>query len=314
MAAQGQKLAGVQAGLTELRNRLLFVFVALIVSRVGSHIPVPGINPDRLRQLFEQNQGGILDLFNMFSGGALHRMSILALGVMPYITSSIIMNLLTMMHPPLQQLRKEGEAGRRKITQYTRYGTLLVALIQGSALAATLANQGLAFTPELRVPLRRDHGARYRCAVHDVARRADHRARRRQRYFAVDLLEHRVGFPGRDRALVRSGAAGRHQHRRAARHRRVRHRRRRLRGVHRTRSTAHHGQLRETPAGAARLSGAVEPSAAEGQHGRRHSGDLRVEPAARAVVAGAVVRSDARAWNGCRKCRWCCRPGSRCTS
>ena len=79
----------------------------------------------------------------MFSGGALQRMSILALGVMPYITSSIIMNLLTMMHPPLQQLRKEGEAGRRKITQYTRYGTLLVALVQGSALAATLANQGL---------------------------------------------------------------------------------------------------------------------------------------------------------------------------
>jgi preprotein translocase subunit SecY len=145
MSAQGQKLAGVQAGLTELRNRLLFVLFALVVSRVGSHIPVPGINPERLRQLFEQNQGGILDLFNMFSGGALHRMSILALGVMPYITSSIIMNLLTMMHPPLQQLRKEGEAGRRKITQYTRYGTLLVSLIQGSALAATLANQGLAF-------------------------------------------------------------------------------------------------------------------------------------------------------------------------
>ncbi len=103
-----------------------------------------------MRQLFEQNQGGILDLFNMFSGGALQRMSILALGVMPYITSSIIMNLLTMMHPPLQQLRKEGEAGRRKITQYTRYGTLLVALIQGLALAATLANQGLAFDSGLR--------------------------------------------------------------------------------------------------------------------------------------------------------------------
>jgi preprotein translocase subunit SecY len=146
MAEQGQKLAGVQAGLSELRNRLLFVFVALLVSRIGSHIPIPGINPDQLRRLFEQNQGGILDLFNMFSGGALERMSILALGVMPYITSSIIMNLLTMMHPPLQQLRKEGEAGRRKITQYTRYGTLLIALVQGSALAATLANQGLAFT------------------------------------------------------------------------------------------------------------------------------------------------------------------------
>ncbi len=147
MSAQGQKLAGVQAGLSELRNRLLFVLVALIVSRIGSHIPVPGINPERLQQLFGQSQGGILDLFNMFSGGALERMSILALGVMPYITASIIMNLLTMMHPPLQQLRKEGEAGRRKLTQYTRYGTLVIALIQGSALAATLANQGLAFAP-----------------------------------------------------------------------------------------------------------------------------------------------------------------------
>jgi preprotein translocase subunit SecY len=147
MATNPAQLAGVQAGLTELRNRLLFVLFALLVYRVGTHIPVPGINPDRLAALFEQQQGGILDLFNMFSGGALERMSILALGVMPYITSSIIMNLLTAMHPTLQQLRKEGESGRRKITQYTRYGTLLIALIQGTSLSATLAQQGLAFAP-----------------------------------------------------------------------------------------------------------------------------------------------------------------------
>jgi preprotein translocase subunit SecY len=147
MATNPGQLAGVQAGLTELRNRLLFVLFALLVYRVGTHIPVPGINPDRLAALFEQQQGGILDLFNMFSGGALERMSILALGVVPYITSSIIMNLLSMMHPTLQQLRKEGESGRRKITQYTRYGCLLIALIQGMSLTATLANQGLAFIP-----------------------------------------------------------------------------------------------------------------------------------------------------------------------
>jgi len=147
MASNAGTLAGVQAGLTELRRRLVFVFLALLVYRVGTHIPVPGINPDQLRQLFQQNQGGILDLFNMFSGGALQRMSILALGVMPYITASIIMNLLSMMHPPLMQLRKEGEAGRRKITQYTRYGTVAIGLVQGSALSVTLANQGLAFTP-----------------------------------------------------------------------------------------------------------------------------------------------------------------------
>jgi len=143
----GQQLAGVQAGLTELRNRLLFVFFALLVYRMGTHIPVPGINPERLAALFDQQQGGILDLFNMFSGGALERMSILALGVVPYITSSIIMNLMTMMYPSLQQLRKEGESGRRKITQYTRYGCLLIALVQGTSLSVTLANQGLAFAP-----------------------------------------------------------------------------------------------------------------------------------------------------------------------
>ena len=140
-------LAGAQAGLSELRGRLLFVLFALLLYRVGTHIPVPGINPDALRNLFEQNQGGILELVNMFGGGALERMSILALGVMPYITSSIVMNLLTMMYPTLQQLRKEGEAGRRKITRYTRYGTLIVALIQGAALTGTLMAQGLAFNP-----------------------------------------------------------------------------------------------------------------------------------------------------------------------
>jgi preprotein translocase subunit SecY len=139
-------LAGAAAGLSELRNRLLLVLMALLVYRTGTHIPVPGINPERLAALFDQQQGGILDLFNMFSGGALERMSILALGVVPYITSSIIMNLMSMMYPSLQQLRKEGESGRRKITQYTRYGTLAIALIQGTSLSVTLANQGLAFS------------------------------------------------------------------------------------------------------------------------------------------------------------------------
>lgn len=147
MATAAPALTGARSGgLSELRSRLLFVLFALLVYRIGTHIPVPGINPDQLRNLFDANQGGILDIFNMFSGGALERMSILALGVMPYITSSIIMNLLTMMYPTLNQLRKEGQAGRRKITKYTRYGTLLISLIQGSALTGTLAGQGLAFS------------------------------------------------------------------------------------------------------------------------------------------------------------------------
>ena len=138
-------LARSESGLSELRNRLLFVLLALFIYRIGTHIPVPGINPDSLRALFETQQGGILDLVNMFGGGALERMSILALGVMPYITSSIIMNLATMMYPRLNQLRKEGAAGRRKITKYTRYGTVLIAFLQASALTGTLVAQGLPF-------------------------------------------------------------------------------------------------------------------------------------------------------------------------
>ena len=141
------QLAGNQAGIAELRTRLLFVLFALLVYRVGTHIPVPGIDPSQLAALFNQNQGGILELFNMFSGGAWERMSILALGVIPYITASIIMNLMTMMYPQFQQWRKEGDAGRRKITKVTRYLTLGIATLQGVSLTVTLANQGLAFAP-----------------------------------------------------------------------------------------------------------------------------------------------------------------------
>ncbi len=141
-----QRLPNVGGGLSELRRRLWYVLLAIIVYRVGSHIPVPGINPDRLAALFDQNQGGILDMFNMFSGGALERMSIFALGIMPYISASIITQLLVATTPSLQQLRKEGEAGRRKINQYTRWGTLALALIQGFAMSSGLASQGLSYT------------------------------------------------------------------------------------------------------------------------------------------------------------------------
>ncbi|MFT7219537.1 MAG: preprotein translocase subunit SecY [Candidatus Azotimanducaceae bacterium] len=135
-------------GLSELWARLRFVLLALIVYRVGSHIPVPGINPERLRALFDANQGGILELLNMFSGGAIERMSILALGIMPYISASIISNLVVATTPSLQQLRKEGEAGRRKIAEYTRYGTLLLATVQGFAMSSGMASQGLAYSPD----------------------------------------------------------------------------------------------------------------------------------------------------------------------
>jgi preprotein translocase subunit SecY len=128
---------------------LRFVLIAILVYRIGAHIPVPGINPDRLAAMFEQNQGTILSMFNMFSGGALERMSILALGIMPYISASIIMQLMTVVSPQLEQLKKEGEAGRRKISQYTRYGTVILATVQSLAMAVGLAGQGIAFNADL---------------------------------------------------------------------------------------------------------------------------------------------------------------------
>lgn len=149
MAKKGPIPAGAQNGLGELKSRLLFVLIAIIVYRIGAHIPVPGINPDRLAALFDQNQGTILSLFNMFSGGALERMSILALGIMPYISASIIMQLMTVVSPTLAQLKKDGEAGRRKINQYTRYGTVILATVQAFGMAVGLANQGISFTADI---------------------------------------------------------------------------------------------------------------------------------------------------------------------
>jgi preprotein translocase subunit SecY len=132
----------------DLRRRLVFLLLALVVYRVGAHIPVPGIDPNQLQQLFNNQQGGILNLFNMFSGGALSRFTVFALGIMPYISASIIMQLMTYVVPTLEALKKEGEAGRRKITQYTRYGTLGLALFQSLGIALALeGSQGLVLSP-----------------------------------------------------------------------------------------------------------------------------------------------------------------------
>ncbi|MCO3222364.1 UNVERIFIED_CONTAM: preprotein translocase subunit SecY [Pseudomonas aeruginosa] len=146
MAKQGALSALSNGGLSELWARLRFLFLAIIVYRIGAHIPVPGINPDRLAALFRQNEGTILSLFNMFSGGALERMSIFALGIMPYISASIIMQLMTAISPQLEQLKKEGESGRRKISQYTRYGTVVLALVQAIGMSVGLGGQGVAFS------------------------------------------------------------------------------------------------------------------------------------------------------------------------
>ena len=132
----------------DLRRRLVFLLLALVVYRIGAHIPVPGVDPAQLQQLFKGQQGGILSLFNMFSGGALSRFTIFALGITPYISASIIMQLLTYVLPAFEQLKKEGEAGRRKITQYTRYGTLALALFQSLGIAVALeSSAGLVITP-----------------------------------------------------------------------------------------------------------------------------------------------------------------------
>ncbi len=155
MAASSSTIPGGLAGLTqlkELRQRLLFVLFALFVYRVCTHIPVPGINPVALAELFDQQRGTILEMFNMFSGGALERLSVCALGIMPYISASIIMQLLSFVDPKLKQLRKEGETGRRKITQYTRYGTVLLATFQAFGVSIALEGQQAAGLPVVMDP------------------------------------------------------------------------------------------------------------------------------------------------------------------
>ena len=140
-------MADQNKGMSDLWRRLRFVFLAIVVYRMGTHIPIPGIDPARLAALFDQNQGTILEMFNLFSGGALERMSIFALNVVPYISAAIIMQLFSNSIPYLQELKKDGQAGRNQITQYTRYGTVVLAFVQASALSVTLGASGLAYEP-----------------------------------------------------------------------------------------------------------------------------------------------------------------------
>jgi len=138
VATSPQSSAGKGGKYGDLKRRLIFLLLALVVYRIGTHIPVPGIDPNEMAKLFQSQEGGILGMFNMFSGGALSRFSILALGIMPYISASIIMQLLTVVSPTLEALKKEGEAGRRKITQYTRYGTLVLGTFQALGISVAL--------------------------------------------------------------------------------------------------------------------------------------------------------------------------------
>lgn len=147
MAGPKTGLGLSQGGLGELKRRLLFVLIGIIIYRIGAHIPVPGINPEKLADLFKHEQGGILGMFNMFSGGALQRFTVFALNVMPYISASIIIQLFSVVSPKLEQLKKEGESGRRKISQYTRYGTLFLAAFQGFGISRWLVSNGIVISP-----------------------------------------------------------------------------------------------------------------------------------------------------------------------
>jgi preprotein translocase subunit SecY len=147
LATTASPLAGMAGKFGDLKRRLWFLLGALVVYRIGTHIPVPGIDPVQLSHLFDSQSGGILGMFNMFSGGALSRASVFALGIMPYISASIIVQLLTVVSPQLEALKKEGEAGRRKITQYTRYGTVFLALFQSLGISIALESQGIAIDP-----------------------------------------------------------------------------------------------------------------------------------------------------------------------
>jgi preprotein translocase subunit SecY len=138
---------GEMTRFAELRQRLFFLLGALIVYRIGTFIPAPGIDPVALARFFEEQQGTILDIFNMFSGGALERLSIFALGVMPYISASIIIQMMAVVVPTLAAIKKEGESGRRKLTQYTRYGTVMLAAVQGASAAIAFQNQGVVIVP-----------------------------------------------------------------------------------------------------------------------------------------------------------------------
>ena len=150
MAASNATQLAKSGKFGDLSRRLVFLLLALVVYRIGAHIPVPGINPDQLAQLFKGQQGGILNLFNMFSGGALSRFTVFALGIMPYISASIIVQLMGHVLPSLEALKKEGEAGKRKLTQYTRYGALGLALFQSMGIALALeGSAGLVIEPGL---------------------------------------------------------------------------------------------------------------------------------------------------------------------
>ena len=185
----------------DLRKRLLFTLGLLAVYRLGGHIPTPGINLQRWEEFFSSQSGSIFGFFDLFAGGNIRRLTVFALGIMPYITASIILQLLTVVVPTLEKLQKEGELGRRKITQWTRYLTIILSIVQSFGIAAGPAGDaaGHRDQPGLRLHLADDPLADHRHGLHHVAGRADQRARHRQRHVADHLHRHRGGAAERHR-------------------------------------------------------------------------------------------------------------------
>ena len=257
MASAAEQLAasmnfGAFGKATELKKRIWFTLGALIVYRLGTYIPLPGIDPAAIADVFAQQSGGILGMFNMFAGGALGRMTIFALNIMPYISASIIMQLMTAVVPSLETLKKEGEAGRKKINQYTRYLTVLISAGQAYGLAVGLEGMQSSLGSAVIDPghvLPADHGDHpgRRHHVPDVAGRADHRARHRQRHLADHLRRHRRPVSALDRGDARAGphrrAVGRVHHPAD----RPGHRRHLLRRLRRARPAPHRRPVSEAP-------------------------------------------------------------------
>ena len=196
MASSADRMAagagfGALAKADELKKRLWFTVGALIIYRLGTYLPLPGIDPGALADIFSQQSSGILGMFDMFSGGALSRMTIFALNIMPYITASIIMQLMTAIVPSLEALKKDGESGRKMINQYTRYLTVLLATVQGYGIAVGLESaSGVVDDPGLFFPCDNCCHACWRNVVLDVAWRTNHQPRRWQWYFADHFCRH----------------------------------------------------------------------------------------------------------------------------
>ena len=182
----------------DLRKRVLFTFAMLAVYRFGSFVPTPGIDVIRWQDFLTRQSGGIFGFFDLFAGGNIRRLSVFALGIMPYITASIILQLLTVVVPTLEKLQKEGELGRRKITQWTRYLTVALGIAQsfGIAMGLQAMQDNIVINPGHRVHFADDSVAHHRHGIHHVAGRADHRARRRQRHVADHLHRHCGGRSG----------------------------------------------------------------------------------------------------------------------